>query len=387
MTAENTRETPERPRRILFLTGRLQPNASCRATMALTRQLNRLGCETQLIARSGSVQRVYPEHPEAQDDPHNPPIWISRALDRNLRGYLSVGRLVGRTEEMDPDLIHVQGVGLAHVAARLVRRVRKPYVLSIADFVDPGRSVPRSRRFLRGVTAASEAIRVDLVNRLRLPRELIRVVPEGVDASAYPSRKPGISNARIPVIGTIGRLVASKGQEQFVRMAHLLSVRGRRTHFVVGGEGPDRKRLQNLIADLHLVERVTFAREPVDQLEVLRAMDVLVVPALREALGLPIMEAMVCGIPVVAASAGGVFSLVENNQTGILVAKNDPDALATAVETLLNHREEAARLAARARERVASHFNIAAAARRIIDVYDTAARATSDDTTVTTSTL
>ncbi len=372
------------PRRVLFLCGRLEPNAACRATVALTRQLRRFGYDTVLVARSGSIGQVYPNNPVA-DDPDNPPVWLSRALGHNLRGYMSLDRLVKRTSEFDPDLIHAQGWELAHLAARLVRRVRKPYVLSIGDLVDPGRSVSQSRRFLRGVTAASEAIRVDLVNRHHIPRDLIRVVPGGVDASMYPTREPGMTDSAVPVIGMIGRLVASQGQEQFLGMAHLLSVRGRRGLYVISGEGPDRKLLKNLITDLNLTAQVTLVRHPVDQIQVLRALDVLVVPSLREALGLPIMEAMTCGIPVVAASAGGVFSLVENEKTGLLVAKNDPDALAGAVERLLDDREGAARLARRARKRVANHFNIEEAARQMIEVYNGSTRTAAEASTVLSS--
>ncbi len=93
-------------------------------------------------------------------------------------------------------------------------------------------------------------------------------------------------------------------------------------------------------------------------------------PALREALGLPVIEAMACGIPVIAASAGGIFSLIENGRTGILVPKKDPDAIASQVERLLDDPEFAGTLAAQGRARVAEIFDIRSAAERISGVYE-----------------
>lgn len=361
----------QRPaRRILFITGRLQSSADSRAIISLARQVNKAGCKAEVICRGGSLANVYPSAEASQASEDDPPISISRALARNLGGYLSLRSLVRRAREIDPDIIHVQGAELAGVGARLARRVRKPYVLSIGDFVDPGQSVSRSRRFIKKVVVASDAVRVDLVNRIGLPRELIEVVSDGVDMAHYPERAARLGGPRVPVVGTIDRLVESKGQEYFVRAAHLLAVRGRNVHFVIAGEGPDRKWVQNLVSELDLAGRVTFAREPVDQFEVLKAIDILVVPALREALGLPVIEAMASGIPVIATSAGGVFSLIENGKTGVLVPKKDPDAIARQVGYFLDHPDLAAELGRQGRERVAESFNVETFARRMFAIYE-----------------
>ncbi len=358
------------PRRVLFIAGRLEPTAPCRALIALACELGKSGEHVEMVCRSGSLGTVYPREGAARSGEHHPPIWLSRALARNPRGYFSLRGLVTRAREMDPDIIHVHGAELAGVAARLARRLRKPYILAVGDFLDPGQSISRSRRFLKKVVVASDAVRVDLVNRIRLPRELIQVVPDGVDVTQYPARERGAWQGRVPVVGTIGRLVESKGQEYFIRAAHLLVMRGRHLQFVVAGGGPDRKRLQNLVSESDLVDRLTFAREPVDQLEVLRAIDILVVPSLHEALGLPLIEGMASGIPVVATSAGGVFSLIENGKTGILVPKRDPDALANQVERLIDNPGLAAEMGERGRERVAANFNIETFADRTIAIYD-----------------
>jgi len=368
-------------RRILFITGRLESSAPSRLIVGLAREFGRAGYEAQIVCRGGSLAKVYPSNGAARPTTDDPPIWISRALDQNLRGYLSLRGLVRQVREIDPDVLYVHGSRLARLGARLARRVRRPYLLAIGDFLDPGRSVSRSRRFLRRILVASDAVRIDLVNRIGLPRGLIAVVPDGVDLPLYPAREPGLTGFGMPVVGAIGRLVESKGHDYLIRAAHLLAMRGRHMQFVIAGGGPDRKRLQNLVWELDLGDRITFAREPVDQLQVLKALDILAVPAPREALGLSVIEAMACGIPVVATSAGGVFSLIENGKTGILVPKKDPDALASQLERVLDDPELAAELARKGRERVAAQFGIEAAARRAMDVYEKSTSDDADDTT------
>lgn len=360
-------------RRILFVSGRLEPKGPSRAVLALARHLKQSGHDVAMVCRGGSIADVYPNEDGRRDADDDPPVWLSRALSNNLRGWFSLRGLVAHARELDPDLIHVHGASLAGVAARLARRLRKPYILGIGDFLDPGQSVSLSKRFIRQIIVASDAVRVDLVNRIRLPRGAVCVVPDGVDVGRYPERTlDGLTRDKVPVVGTIGRLVESKGQEFFIRAAYLLAMRGRKVQFVIAGEGPDRKRLQNLVSELDLIDRITFARMPVDGLDVLKAIDIMVAPARRESLRLPVIEAMASGIPVIATSAGGVFTLIENRKTGILVPKDNPDELALAVEDLLEHPDFAAGLAARGRQVVAEKSNIEAAAQRTAAIYEAA---------------
>ena len=360
-------------RNVLFLWGRLQPKGPSRAVLALARQLGALGHTVSMVCRDGSIGHVYPRDSSGRNGEHDPPICLSRALAADLRGWFSFRGLANRVRDMAPDLIHVHGARLAGVGARLARRLRKPYVLSIGDLLDPGQSVGVSRRFMRKIIVASDAVRVDLVNRIRLPRGAIQVVADGVDAARYSAQRlDGLTGDRAPVIGTIGRLAENKGQEFFIRAAYLLAMRGRDVQFVIAGEGPDRKRLQNLVTELDLVDRITFARMPVDELDVLKAVDIFVAPARRESLRLSAIEAMASGIPVVATSAGGVFSLIENRKSGVLVPKDKPDAIALAVEDLLDHPDFAMGLAASGRQVVAEQFGIEAAARNTAAVYEAA---------------
>ena len=221
---------------VLFVAGRLVPDGPCRAIVSLARRLNELGHKVEMVCRSGSIAGVYPRDRGRLASEHNPPVWLSRALANNLRGRFSLRGLVARARELAPDIVHVHGAALAGVAARLARRLRKPYVLGIGDFLAPGESVRLSKRFIGKIIVTSDAIRVDLVNRAGLPRGVIEVVPDGVEV--MPAR--AAAGSRVPVIGTTGRLVESGGQEYFIRAAHLLAMRGRNAQFLIAGDGPER---------------------------------------------------------------------------------------------------------------------------------------------------
>ena len=364
---------------ILFVWGRLQPKGPSRAVLAIARQLGEMGYHVSMVCRGGSAADVCPSDSSNENNARDLPIWLSRALGGNLRSWLSFRGLAARVRKMDPDLIHVHGARFAGVGARLSRSVRKPYVLSIGDLLDPGQSISVSRRFIRKIIVASDAVRVDLVNRIRLPRGAVQVIADGVDVARYGRRRlDGLTGDKVPVVGAIGRFVESKGQEFFIRAAHLLAMRGRDVQFVIAGEGPDRKRLQNLVSELDLVDRITFARMPVDELDVLKAVDILVAPARRESLRLPVIEAMASGIPVIATSSGGVFSLIENGKTGVLVPKDQPDAIALAVEDLLDRPDFAAEMGASGQRVVAEKFSIEAAVRQTAAVYEDALSPTAD---------
>jgi glycosyltransferase involved in cell wall biosynthesis len=367
--APPSRPTEVRPKRIVLVAGRLEPTAPCRAVVGLARHLIRLGHPVLLACRGGSIDHVFPGLVRRPAEAE-PGVLLSRAVRSSWGFGHSLRRLASLIADFEPDLLHVHGADLDHVAARLARRLGCSYVLSIGDFVDPGHSVSVSRRHVRRIVVPSDALRVDLVNRMRLPRSLIALVPEGIDLAAYPLHGAASWQGRAPVVGAVGRFIPSQGQEHFIQAAYLLAVRGRMGHFVVAGSGPDRKRLQNLVDELDLRDRVTFARTPIDQLSVLRALDILIAPAVREALGLTLIEAMASGVPVITTSAGGVYSLVENRKTGLVVPKRDADALAKQIEYLIDHPYLATSMAEKARQRVAERHSLEVVAPQMLAVYD-----------------
>jgi glycosyltransferase involved in cell wall biosynthesis len=138
---------------------------------------------------------------------------------------------------------------------------------------------------------------------------------------------------------------------------------------VIVGEGPDRPALEAEIERLGIGDRVRLLGERRDVPELLGAADVFVLSSRSEGLPVSVLEAMVAGLPVVASRVGGVGELVEDEETGLLVAPGNPDELSTALERVLGDRELRRRLGAAGRERVERHFDLESFRRAHLDLY------------------
>ena len=115
--------------------------------------------------------------------------------------------------------------------------------------------------------------------------------------------------------------------------------------------------------------RVVLAGERADVLGVLPAFDVFALPSLYEGLPTAIVEAMICGVPVVASAVNAVCDLVTPGETGLLVAPRRPDQLAASIRHLLDSPEVASRMAAVACARVSGRYTAAALRASLTSAY------------------
>ncbi|HEX6717748.1 MAG TPA: glycosyltransferase [Pyrinomonadaceae bacterium] len=129
------------------------------------------------------------------------------------------------------------------------------------------------------------------------------------------------------------RLAEQKGLEHLINAVHLLTEKGLNSfELVIGGDGPDREKLQQLAKSLGVAERCRFLgalnREQVRQQ--MQSCDVFVLSSLHETFGVVVGEAMACGKPVISTRCGGPEFIV-NDETGVLVDVAKPQALADAM--------------------------------------------------------
>jgi len=128
---------------------------------------------------------------------------------------------------------------------------------------------------------------------------------------------------------------------------------------LIVGDGPDRPRVESLVAGLWLGEHVTLAGMREDVPRLLAASDLLVhATAGWEGMGLSLLEAMAAGLPVVASRVGGVAEAVEDGETGLLVPPGSPAALAQALLRLLTDPATRAAMGARGRRRAIERFDL-----------------------------
>jgi glycosyltransferase involved in cell wall biosynthesis len=202
------------------------------------------------------------------------------------------------------------------------------------------------------------------------PEDRIRLVPNGVDRDALQTIARPSERADPNLIVAVGRVVRLKGFDLLVRALPHIDADVR---LLVCGEGPERAALQRLAKRLGVADRVElpgWVPEP-EKLGILADCLAYVQPSRFEAFGLAVLEAMAMGAPVVASRVGGLPEVV--GDAGILVAPNDPQALAQAINRLHRDRAARARLASHTRERT-SAFSWDRVSADLLNVYAEAAR-------------
>ena len=158
----------------------------------------------------------------------------------------------------------------------------------------------------------------------------------------------------------VGRLSGVKGV--LVLLNAMAKLRRKFTDVVLTlvGDGPDRGRVERMVEALELKEHVELLgyRSTEEVRELLGHADVFVLPSFAEGVPVVLMEAMASGVPVVASRIAGIPELVEDNVSGVLVAPANSDALAKAIERLLEDPALRKRLAERGRAVVEREFDI-----------------------------
>ena len=237
---------------------------------------------------------------------------------------------------------------------------RHPGLMRPRDLLFFRTLVPRSARRADRVLAVSERTKQDLVERYGIAEDRIVVTPNGVDPIFRPD---GGATDRSPYALFVGGIQPRKDPLGAIEALGLLN--GDLKLVLVGAEKRGGDQVRAAVRRLGLGSRVEFAGhvEPEELAALYRGAACLVFPSRYEGFGLPVLEAMASGTPVVAAATGALPEIA--GDAAVLVEPGDPAALAGGIEQALADRE---RLVAAGLER-ASRFKWADTARRTLDVY------------------
>jgi len=279
----------------------------------------------------------------------------------------SAVRCLGRLQASGfrPDLLHAHWLLPNGPIAALARRGTTPLFVSLHGsdiFVaQGGRAYRSAARFALRRAAAVVGCSEDLTERARglYPQGSgYATLPYGVDEERFrPAERPGDE----PVILAAGRLVEKKGFEYLLtamrQMRHT-------TRLVIAGDGDLSNSLRQRASELGVASRVEFVGEA-DQPTMIRlyqSADVFALPSVHDSGGnvdgLPnvLLEAMSCGLAVVASRIGGVPQVVRDGENGIMVDEKSPEALAAALDPVLANADLRRRLGAAARRTIIDGF-------------------------------
>ena len=227
------------------------------------------------------------------------------------------------------------------------------------------------------MVAVSRGIKEFLVDQAGIKEERITVVYNGIDTRNYQQsqtldrlRKELDIKEREPVIGTIGNLYPVKGHTYLLQAVKEVVKLFPQSIFLFAGRGALLNKLQEEAAQLNIKGNVKFIgfREDVPQL--LRVMDIFVLPSLYEGLPVSLLEAMASGKPAIATYVGGNSEVLIDGETGFLVPARDPVSLSEKIISLLRDEGLAKRMGEAGRLRVEKEFSLGLMIQRYQQLYE-----------------
>lgn len=248
----------------------------------------------------------------------------------------------------DIEIVHAHAARDYHLAAMVVRLASRGRLVLTRHALFPLRRINRTllsdvRRVIAVSRAVAESLRMSGV----FDCSKIRVVHNGIDIDRF-QRPPSPRDCAVRV-GTVAHLAPIKGQDVFVRAAALVAGRHEGVQFIVIGEDKSpqmsyRRFLERLIAELRLSGIVAMPGWQDDIPAMLWSLTLFVSAARSEPFGLAIVEAMAAGLPIVATASEGAIEIIEDGVSGKLVPADDAEALARAINDLLDDPLQCSRL-------------------------------------------
>jgi glycosyltransferase involved in cell wall biosynthesis len=297
---------------------------------------------------------------------------------KNLSGILAMRRAM---TSVRPDIINTHSSTDAWLVAlaRLTLGERSP-VVRTRHISAPVPNNLATRwlyvRATRHIVTTGERLREVLVRENRFREDRITSVPTGIDPSRF---RPGDkAEARRMLgleptaryVGVVATLRSWKGHLYLVEAFARLAAADATLRLVVIGEGPMRPAIEQKVAELKLAAKVTLAGRQ-DAVEPwFQALDVFCLPSYaNEGVPQAVVQAMLCGLPVVTTPVGGIVEAVMDHETALLVAPRDPGGLAAAIRKLLDDPAFAERMGRAARAVAEVRFSRDAMIERMETVF------------------
>jgi glycosyltransferase involved in cell wall biosynthesis len=308
----------------------------------------------------------------------------------DARAFAELVRVLSRS---DFDIVHTHSAKAGALGRSAARVVGVPAIVHtfhgfpFHEFQSPVRrfayvaAEQRLARMTDAFLAIGSAVAAEAVRRRIAPVDRVRVIDSAISQTGPTVSRISRFRARqqleIPpgmhVIGTVARLDYQKAPHDLV--AAIAALDRPDVLAVWVGDGPLRDEVADEIRRRDLAQRFWLVGERSDVADLLPAFDVFALSSLYEGLPCALVEAMVCGIPVVATAVNSVHEIVVPGRTGMLVPPRDPARMATALASLLDNSDRAAQLASEARRRLEGRFESADLGTDLMDTYDVAVHA------------
>jgi teichuronic acid biosynthesis glycosyltransferase TuaC len=291
------------------------------------------------------------------------------------------------------DIVHAHGhVYMAsYMAGMVAKKLKKPFIVTqhntFIDYKSFLNIVEQLNDMVIGKSVLRHADRITTVSKetkkyvLRLGADKTKtsVIYNGVDTDLFrpanknqSRKKLGLPNNR-KIVLSVRRLVYKNGLDTLIESVPKVAQKHPDVLFVVAGKGPSRKLIEDRIKELGISQNIKLAGfVPDEQLPLYYdAADIFMLPsASGEGLPLVLLEAMACGVPVIATKVGGTPEIVNHMKNGVLVPPIDTEAMAEATSKLLSEEKLRTTIGEEARRNVENRFTWTENVRQLQEVYN-----------------
>lgn len=200
----------------------------------------------------------------------------------------------------------------------------------------------------------------------------IHVTPFGVDMDIFkPESEINVNKGTENIVGIVKSLSDTYGIADLIKAFALVYKQKPNSHLLIVGDGPQKNEYELLTKKLGIEKATIFVgRVPNEQVpKYINKMDVFCVPSHSESFGVAAVEAMSCGVPVVVSDVGGLPEVVKENETGLIVPKENPEKLAQAILVLLNDNNKRKDMSLKGIAHVRENYNWIYNANKMLCLY------------------
>ncbi len=361
--------------KILFLTTHFNSGGITQYVLTLTKGFIKKGHEVVIVSSGGD---------RLVDLEKFKPAAVHRCMNIRTKSelspkiYTALPPLTNLIRHERIDCIHAQTRVTQVMGTFLGRLTKRPYVSTCHGFFRPRWSRRLFPAWGDAAIAISPAVGEHLQNDLGVAPQRVHVIANGIDLEEFAPASPD-DRCRIrqilrikegPVMGTIARLSPVKGIDILIKAMPKVIAQFPSAKLLVVGQGVQLPFLKRLTNDLNLEKQVLFFPLIGRSREILGALDIFVMPSRQEGLGISVMEAQACAIPVIASKVGGLINLIDDGKTGLLVPVEQPAILAQALILLLKNPQKAKELAQEGRAVVTEKFSAEEMVNRTLKLYE-----------------
>ncbi len=268
--------------------------------------------------------------------------------------------------------------GLGYVAALLMKFIFNKKVIVKIALSGPSSDLNRlkksflNRLCLKLIHSVDKIIIISTWSEkealeIGLSKSKITFIPNGVNIKRFkPPSKSGQKSGRIIYVG---RLVTQKGVDILLQAFADVIKESPSLILDIVGDGPEKEMFQDTAEKLEIKEKVIFHGVKQKPYYLFIKADIFVLPSRSEGLPNVLLEAMSCGMPVIATKVSGNLDIIKNNENGILIEKENPKQLANAIKKILNDSRLAEILGTKARETVIQNYSIEHTVSKYIKLY------------------